>query len=459
MSVFQVDSTEGAGRHLRRVLDEAPMSATQIAAVAMTTLLSALDGFDVLSVTFAAPAISHEWAIGKAALGVVLASGLAGMALGSLVLAPLADVVGRRRLVLAGLVLMGVGSFLSAFAHTVGGLAGWRLLTGLGVGLVVAVIMPLAAEFANGRRRALAVAMTAVGYPIGGTIAGFVAAALLRDHGWQAVFIAGGCAAALLLPATLALLPEPPAFLLTSKRPDSLRRLNALLVRYGLPRIAALPPVPVAAARSYKMLFAPGRIGTTLRLTVVNLLFVITGYYVLSWLPQLVADSGFKPSSASLVSASANLAGVAGGLALGWAAAASFGPGRLTAGAMIGLAFAIAAFIFTPASLPLLVMSAGVLGLFLFSGMSGFYATLMGAFDTATLATGAGFVIGIGRVGSAFGPILAGWLFAAGLSREEVSLAFAAGAAVAGLLLATGVQVGRQGRAAVDDAVLGQRAV
>ena len=458
MTIPLGEPAEAAQRRLRRTLDEAPMSATQIVAIAMTTLLSALDGYDVLSVTFAAPVIAHEWAIGRAALGAVLSSGLAGMAMGSLVLAPLADFVGRRRLVLAGLVLMGAGSFLSAFARNVGELTGWRLLTGLGIGLVVAVIMPLAAEFANGRRRALAVAMTTVGYPIGGTLGGLVAAVLLRGHGWQAIFIVGGCAAGLLLPATLAFLPEPPAFLLTGKRPDSLRRLNALLIRYGHPTIASLPSISVTATTSYRMLFAPGQVGVTLRLTLVNLLFVITGYYVLSWLPQLVADAGFKPSAASLVSSSANLAGVIGGLTLGWAAA-SLGPARMTACAMIGLALATAAFVFTTASLPLLMVSAGMLGFFIFSGMSGFYATLMCAFGTTTRATGAGFVIGVGRVGSAVGPVLAGWLFAAGLTREEVSLAFAAGAALAGLLLAAGTLAGRHQGAAVEDEPSVHRAV
>jgi MFS family permease len=88
---------------IRRRIDAAPMSRAQISAVAMTVILSALDGYDVLSVTFAAPAIALDWAIGKAALGIVLSSGLAGMAAGSLLLAPLADIHGRRKLVLASL--------------------------------------------------------------------------------------------------------------------------------------------------------------------------------------------------------------------------------------------------------------------------------------------------------------------------------------------------------------------
>ena len=106
------------------------MSRVQVGAVALTVLLSALDGYDVLSVTFAAPAITHDWGIGKGALGIVLSSGLAGMAIGSFALAPLADVIGRRRAVLLALTLMSVGSLLCATAASVPQLAGWRVVTG-----------------------------------------------------------------------------------------------------------------------------------------------------------------------------------------------------------------------------------------------------------------------------------------------------------------------------------------
>ena len=91
-----------ASGDLRGRFDAAPMGRAQIAAVAATVALSALDGYDVLSVTFAAPAIALGWGIGKAALGVLLSAGLAGMAVGSLMLAPIADVVGRRSAIQVG---------------------------------------------------------------------------------------------------------------------------------------------------------------------------------------------------------------------------------------------------------------------------------------------------------------------------------------------------------------------
>jgi len=128
----------------------------QVAAVAVTVIISALDGYDVLAASFAAPAISHAWGVGKAVLGLVLSSGLFGMALGALVLSPLADLVGRRRLVFLSLALMAVGMLLSALAQSLGQLVAWRVLTGVGIGAMVAVITPLAAEFANSRRRPLA---------------------------------------------------------------------------------------------------------------------------------------------------------------------------------------------------------------------------------------------------------------------------------------------------------------
>lgn len=87
-------------RDVRRLIDESPMARVQVAALAVTVILSGLDGYDVLSVTFAAPSLSHAWRIGKAAVGVMLSSGLVGMAIGSLGLAPLADRFGRRPMIL-----------------------------------------------------------------------------------------------------------------------------------------------------------------------------------------------------------------------------------------------------------------------------------------------------------------------------------------------------------------------
>ncbi len=421
----------------RLSLLHAPMSRAQIAAVIMTVLLSALDGYDVLSVTFAAPAISQSWGIGRAALGLVLASGLAGMAFGSLALAPLADVIGRRRIVLCGLGLMVAGSLLSAVSRNVAELAAWRVLTGVGIGVMVAVITPLAAEFANTRWRSFAVSAMAVGYPVGGVLGGVTASALLQRTGWQGVFVAGAAAGVLLVPAVLVWLPEPPAFLLARRRPDTLSRVNAFLTRCGRPTIDALPPMETRKATSYRGLFANGLAGTTLRITIVNLLYVMSGYYFLSWLPQLVADAGFPPASASLVSAAANLAGAVGGLVLGWVAT-RFGPTLPSAGAMIGFAAAMIALGLAPASLATLTVAAACCGFFLIAGISCLYAALTMAFDAPSRASGAGFVIGIGRIGSALGPYAAGWMFASGLARSEVTLTFAVLAGLAGLLMMSG---------------------
>ena len=113
---------------VRAGFDAVPMSPAQIIAVALTVLLSALAGFDVFSVTFAMPAISRGWGIGKVELGVVLSSGLAGMAHGSFLIAPLADRFGRKPLTLVSLVLMAAGMALSSRAPDVSVLAATRVL-------------------------------------------------------------------------------------------------------------------------------------------------------------------------------------------------------------------------------------------------------------------------------------------------------------------------------------------
>ena len=112
----------------------------------------------------------------------------------------------------------------------------------------------------------------------------------------------------------------------------------------------------------------------------------------------------------------------------------------MTAATMIGLGFATAAFGLTPASLPLLVMEAGVCGFFLFGGIAGLYPTFAVSFTAEGRASGSGFVIRIGRIGSAVAPLIAGWLFASGFG---VSATFDPCAVLGGLVLLTGGALSR----------------
>jgi len=425
---------EGGAQDVRARLDAAPMSRTQIIAIAITFLLSALDGYDVLSVTFAAPALTIAWGIGKAALGIVLAAGLGGMAVGAFALAPLADMVGRKPMILVALALMALGMLLCAFATSLEELALYRVIAGLGIGGCVAIINPIAAEFANARYRALTVSIMAIGYPVGGMVGGLGAALLLAHYDWRAVFLAGFVAALLLVPVVILALPESIAYLLTRRREGSLARLNAVLVRCGQPPLAALAESGAPRRRGYAAVFARDQIGATLWIMSVNLLLVQTIYFFLSWMPQMIADAGFPATRASLASAVANLAGAAGGLLLGWLARRHSLRG-LVSGQLVLMGVMTALFGVTPPVFPLMLLVSGLCGFFLFGAASGMYAALATTFGDEARAAGTGFVSGMGRVSSAIAPAAAGWLFHAGLGTASVSLIFGAISLLAGALL------------------------
>ena len=419
---------------IRDALDRSPMNGARVVIILLTLLLSALDGYDVLSMSLAAPPLSRAWHLDKSTLGWVLSSGLFGMAGGSLGLAPIADALGRRPLILMSVALMGFGSLGSALARSLTELTESRVLTGLGVGAIVALLTSLAAEFANAKHRSFAVATMAIGYPLGGVVGGFGAALLLRREGWHAIFAVGAIAAAVLFVAMVMALPESPFFIVAHPSAKRLARLNAVLPRLGQPRVSALRDEPRTARASYRALFSSGLGAATARLTAVNLLAATAAYYLLSWLPQLVSDAGFRPSTASLVSATASLVGVGAGLMLG-RLASKIAPGLLAGFGMIGLGVGISIFGTLPRSLPAIFVTAGACGFCLFGSTAAFYAAMAAAFTPLTRASGTGFVMGVGRFSSAVGPVLAGWLFTVGLNRAAVSVVFAVFAVLAGLIL------------------------
>ena len=184
------------------------MRPVQIIAVAMCVVINMLDGFDVLVMAFTAPEIAREWQLEPQSLGILFSSGLLGMALGSLFIAPLADRVGRRRIILLCLLTISLGMAASAFMNSVASLVSTRIVTGLGIGGMLASITTITAEYSSDARRGFSISLVQSGYPIGATIGGSIAAVLIVQYGWREVFMFGALCSALMIPLVYLLLPE-----------------------------------------------------------------------------------------------------------------------------------------------------------------------------------------------------------------------------------------------------------
>ena len=407
------------------------MSTLQIVVIAITIGLNALDGFDVLSIAFASPGITREWHVIPKALGFVLSMELIGMAFGSIVLGGIADKIGRRPTVLGCLVVMTVGMSLATTSHGLVDLSLWRVLTGFGIGGVLASINAVAAEFSNARRKNFSVSIMVIGYPIGGVLGGMVVQGLLKGADWRSVFYFGATVTAVFIPLVLAFVPESVHWLTQKQPAGALLKINRTLGRMGHAPIATLPPISTAARkRSIADIFSPGLVATTLIVTVAYFFHIMTFYFLLKWMPQIISNMGFDPSSAAGVLKWANLGGACGGATLGLLGL-RFGMKPLTIAVMILSTVMVSAVGHTPPDLQRLSLLCAAAGFCTNAAIVGMYSIFAQAYPTHVRAFGTGFAIGLGRGGSVLAPIVAGYLFNAGYSVAAVATTMSSAALIA----------------------------
>jgi benzoate transport len=419
----------------RTTLATTALGSRQIAVIAIAVALNGLDGFDVLSISFASPGIAAEWGIGRAALGIVLPMEMVGMGLGSLLLGSVADRLGRRPLTLACLLIMSVGMFLASTARDLPTLCIWRVLTGLGIGGMLATTNALAAEFANDRQRTIAIAWTVVGYPLGAVILGWIASKLLATHDWRIVFEFGAAMTALMIPIVWFLVPESVHWLCRAQPPGALAKVNTALAKLGREPVPALPPLPSSNRKvSMAELFSSVLAATTIFVTLAYFLHISTFYFILKWVPKIVVDMGFAAPLAGKVLVWANVGGALGGALFGWLSA-RVGLRPLTIAVMLLGGGMVIVFGRGQTDLTHLAIVCAVAGFFTNAGIVGLYAMLARYFPTHVRATGTGFGIGVGRGGAALGPALAGFLFASGMGLQSVAIVMACGSFAAALTL------------------------
>ncbi len=411
----------------KSIIDHGAMSASQWLAVLVTVGLNAMDGFDVLSISFASPGIAKDWGVDKATLGWVLSMELVGMGLGSALLGGVADKIGRRPTILGCLSAMTIGMFGASLAGGVPTLLIWRLLTGLGIGGMLASISASAAELSNHRWRSVAMSLMVIGYPIGGVIGGTVVQRLLAGGTWHDVFIFGGWVTAAFIPLVWFLLPESVAFLDRRRKPGALEAINRILRRFGHESMAALTPETVESARrSVLDIFKPGLIVTTVLITLGYFAHVVSFYFIIKWVPKLVVDLGFAPKAAAGVLTWANVGGAAGVVLFGLIAT-RVGLKALTIATLVGASAMVVWFGRGSPDLASLSSTVAIAGMFTNAGIGGYYLLFARVFTTHVRATGTGFAIGVGRGGAVLAPVIAGYMLQAGFGLQTVATMMAMG--------------------------------
>ena len=429
--------------NIRQAVAQGPLTSFQALAIALCIALNMLDGFDILAMSFSASGVKAAWNLPNSELGELFSAGLVGMAAGSLLLAPCADVFGRRRIILVAVLIAGAGMLGSVAARGFGELLALRALTGVGIGGTIASVAVVVSEYAPDRWRSAALAAYSTGYPVGATLGGALTALAIPRFGWRSAFAIGGVMTLALLVVAWRALPESLDFLLARRPPGALGRLNELLVRMRLPELGVLPEFGVLPGSPASSGARPAETRAPLRwlLTPTTFLVWVTFfctmaafYFFVSWTPRLLNAAGLSATAGLTAGVLLNLGGIVGcgGFAV---AAARADARRLLIGSLIASALLIAAFGAVVHRLELALWTALLLGVLSNAAMAGLYAVGPPLYPTAVRATGMGCAIGIGRLGAILAPFASGALLDRGWEAQQLYGLFSGPFAIAAMAM------------------------
>lgn len=411
-------------------------SALQLIVVVLCFVVNMIDGMDVLVLSYIAPTLQKDLGVGADQVGVLFSAGLLGMAIGGLLIAPLADLFGRRFLILASLATSTLAMILSGFIANLEQLMFLRVFVGIGIGSVLASMAALIAEYAPDRHRNFAVGSLYAGYPLGAILTGFVAATAIPEYGWKTVLTAAGLVSAVMLPVLFLALPESLQFLSRRRPAGALERFNAIRARLGQSPVALLPEPEEAPSRGGVMgLFSDGRAANTLLLWTSMIAGFAALWFAISWIPKLATIAGLSAKDAIYAGTSFNGGAFVGTFALGLVTA-RLDLRRTILVFLVAAAAAMIALGSLTLSVPASLLLAFVIGFLLQGGFNGIYPLAARIYPAEIRSTGIGWTTGVGRAGAVAGPLLGGVLIEQKVALPIIFLVFAVPSVLGGVCAA-----------------------
>ena len=401
---------------IKQLIDGLPFNRAQVGVMVLSSFVALLDGFDAQAISFVASAMARDLNVSVNTFGPIFGAGTLGMALGALALPVLCDRWGRRRLIIASVVMFGVFSLATVWAQSFSALFVLRLMTGIGVGAAVPCMVPLIAEYSPSRIASVVITTVTCSWPLGAVLGGAVSAKIIPIWGWKSVFVLGGVLPFVLAAFLLRYLPESTCFL--AARGGDAKRIAATLLRIfptadvsGDDRF--VHSEPVLNGSPVKHLLIGGRGAMTLLLWVAFFMNFLVLFFIFNWLPPLLQQSDIPVEKAVLAAVTFNLGGIVGCLGLG-ALMAKFGQIIVVTLAYAIGAISVAVIGLFGAEIVPLMLAVFVAGVCLIGAQACGNALAASLYPTSIRSTAVGWAYGVGRIGSIVGPVTAGVLLTLG---------------------------------------------
>ncbi len=423
---------------IEHALENQRLGGLQVRVAVICGLIQMCDGYDVGSIGWSVPSLTHVWGVAPSAFAIAFLWSNIGVMVGALLAGPIGDRFGRKPLLMLSVTLFGLASLASAFSPSLGFLAATRFFTGAGIAGGFAGTVALTGDYTPRKQRAMMIMLTFTGAPLGGFVGGLVVSGLLHEgFGWQIIFVIGGVFPLVLLAITALWLPESPRLL--AARANLTPRHHALLRRLAIaPGAEQSHAIDVAQGNPIRLLFRDGFALQTTLLWIIFFCSLLNLFLFVFWLPEVLHLVGMTPAQAVFATSLYPLGGIFAVLYLGWAID-RFGAHRaLATHFAVGIVF-IAAIALIPLPYFATLAAVWLSGLTVLGSQTGLNGACGKLYPARMRTSGYGFATGIGRLGGIAAAPLGGYLLARGLPPTYVFLSaclFAAIAAVATALLA-----------------------
>ena len=397
------------------LIETRPIGPAQWTVIGLCALVAMLDGLDLQSIGLAAPAMGAQLHIAPQAFGMVFSAALAGLALGAFLLGPVADRIGRKRVLVAATFCFGVFTLATAYAGSLPELLTCRFLTGFGLGGAMPSFISLGSEYVAKARRTAVVSLLWAGFPLGGVVGGLLGSRIIPAYGWQSIFLVGGVLPILLSIILAMALPESVSFLVaTGKSRDRIGRT----LRRIFPDVTTTDETRFELAResapraTVLELFGSGRAAGTLLLWASFFFAFMILVTNSAWSPILLRRVGIAAEQSALALALFNFGSLFGSAAAGMLLN-RFGILRVLPPTLALGALAYAMVGWSAPSFGSVMMAEGLFGLLLGCASSGLIALSAIYYPVAIRSTGVGWATGMGRFGSFVGPLAVGQMVGA----------------------------------------------